>query len=128
MTGKKHEGNISISYIGNLEILTHQASDLYGNELETQIVGLPDHFSLEQSYPNPFNPATTISYNLKESSAISLTIYDLLGREVEVLHEGMKMAGYHTTAWNASRYSSGIYFVRLTADKDIQIQKIVLMK
>ena len=128
MTGKKHEGNISISYAGNLEILTHHASDLYGNELETRIIGLPDNFSLERPYPNPFNPVTTISYNLKESSAIRLVIYDLLGREVEILHEGMKMAGYHHLTWNASGYASGIYFVRLTSDKHIQIQKIVLMK
>jgi hypothetical protein len=65
------------------------------------------------SYPNPFNPSTTISYQLAANSRISLKVYDMLGRQVATLVDGNKEAGQYTSVFDGSRYASGVYFVRL---------------
>jgi uncharacterized repeat protein (TIGR02543 family) len=76
---------------------------------------VPVKFDLAQNYPNPFNPSTIIDYQISEASRITLKIYDILGREVAVLADGMKEAGYYTTTFNASRLASGVYFARYVA-------------
>ena len=85
-------------------------------------------FNLYPNYPNPFNPSTTISFTLSKSSHISLLIYDIHGREVESLIEGIQPAGSHSIEWNASNLASGVYFYRLTADEFIQTRKMILIK
>ena len=80
-----------------------------------------------QSYPNPFNPSTVVSYQLSAVSNVSLKIYDMLGREVAVLQDGMKEAGRYTATFNASKLASGIYFSRLTV-KPNEGKPIVLTK
>ncbi|MEW6510293.1 MAG: T9SS type A sorting domain-containing protein [Bacteroidota bacterium] len=67
-----------------------------------------------QAYPNPFNPTTRIQYSLPEASLVDLRIYDVLGREVEVLSDGYMEAGLHTAIWNAASAASGIYYARLS--------------
>ncbi|MCH9030171.1 MAG: T9SS type A sorting domain-containing protein, partial [Bacteroidetes bacterium] len=71
---------------------------------------LPETYSLAQNYPNPFNPSTTIEYSLPEQANVTIAIYDVLGNELEVLFSGNKSSGTHRLNWNASNYSSGIYF------------------
>jgi hypothetical protein len=78
----------------------------------TSVQKLPAEFRLSQNYPNPFNPATTIKFDLPEASHVSLVIYDVLGRKVAELENGVKEAGYHSATWNATDVSSGIYFAR----------------
>lgn len=73
----------------------------------------PETFELFQNYPNPFNPVTTISYQVPILSDVSLSVYDILGKEVAMLHQGMQSAGYHEAAFNGLRFASGIYFSRL---------------
>ncbi|MBP1653768.1 MAG: pepN, partial [Bacteroidetes bacterium] len=73
----------------------------------------PIAFALEQNFPNPFNPETVIRFALPARAAIRLAVYDLLGREVTVLVEGMKDAGRHEAVWDASRVPSGTYVYRL---------------
>ena len=85
-------------------------------------------FNLYPNYPNPFNPSTTISFTLSKSSHISLLIYDIHGREVESLIEGIQPAGSHSIEWNASNLASGVYFYRLTAGEFIQTRKMILIK
>jgi len=76
--------------------------------------GVPNQFELYHNFPNPFNPSTTISYQLPTDSKVSLKIYDLLGREVAILLDNqVKPAGYYEQQWNASRYASGMYIYRL---------------
>jgi hypothetical protein len=70
----------------------------------------PSSFVLHENFPNPFNPSTTIRFDLPEPSQVSLAIYDILGRKVAELENGMKDAGYHSTTWNASAVASGVYF------------------
>ncbi len=89
---------------------------------------LPKDFSLSQNYPNPFNPATVISYHVPLASRVSLTVFDLLGREVAVLVNEEKPSGSYTAQWNAAGFASGIYLVRMQAGSFVDTKKIVLMK
>jgi hypothetical protein len=89
---------------------------------------LPSRTALLGSYPNPFNPATTIVYNLASQEQVTLDIYNLIGQRVATLIDGGEQAGEHKTVWDATAFPSGIYFARLrTADKAESI-KLVLLK
>jgi hypothetical protein len=71
--------------------------------------------TLLENYPNPFNPITVLSYQLSAVSNVTLKVYDVLGREVATLADGIKDAGYYSATFDTSHLSSGIYFARLTA-------------
>ncbi len=88
----------------------------------------PDKFILTQNYPNPFNASTTIEFSLPEESEIKLAVYDLLGRKVAGLFNGIKSAGTHSVTWNANEIQSGIYFARLEAKDTVRNMKMVLLK
>ncbi len=89
---------------------------------------LPTRFSLSQNYPNPFNPTTVISYSLPATERVSLKVYDLLGREVANLVDGLAQAGAHQVSFDASRLSSGIYFYTLHAGPFVASKKLILLK
>ena len=91
-------------------------------------IPLPDKFALHAPYPNPFNPSTSLSFDLPRAANIKLRIYDVLGREVATLVSGMKSAGSHTLQWNASDFSTGLYFARFEADDFVQTRKLLLVK
>ncbi len=74
-----------------------------------------DEFNLEQNYPNPFNPTTTIKYDLLEESHVQLIIYDVLGRQVAMLVDGIQHGGSQSVVWNPEHLSSGVYFCRILA-------------
>ncbi len=76
---------------------------------------IPDRFALSQNYPNPFNPTTMINFQLPVSSQMLMKVYDVLGREVAKLDDGLKIAGYYSVKFDGTRFASGIYFVRITA-------------
>ena len=89
---------------------------------------VPETFALSQNYPNPFNPATTISFDLPSRSLVSLTIFNLLGKEVLSVVSGELEAGSYTRQWNAKDVPSGLYFYRLQAGNFIQTKKLILLK
>ena len=89
---------------------------------------MPQEYKLAQNYPNPFNPSTTIQYSVPEQSMVTITIYDAIGKEIEQLFSGEKSAGTYSVQWNAANYSSGIYFYKLSADKFVQVKKMLLLK
>jgi uncharacterized repeat protein (TIGR01451 family) len=99
----------------------------WDEELQTMVT-IPSEFFLEQNYPNPFNPETTFGYGLPEEANVTLTLYDLLGREVAVIFEGKQSAGYHSVKWNATGFASGVYFYRLEAGSNVAMKKCILMK
>jgi len=89
---------------------------------------LPIAYSLGQNYPNPFNPTTLIRYSLPASGQVSLAIYDVLGREVAALVDARQESGYYETEWDATGFSSGVYFYRIHAGDYVDMKKLVLMK
>jgi|GEM_PF-1177975 len=89
---------------------------------------LPEEYTLQHNYPNPFNPITSLCFGLPERTHVTLTIYDITGRLVEQLINQHIPAGYHTISWDATSYSSGVYIARLKAGRSIKTQKMVLMK
>lgn len=91
-------------------------------------VHVPGRFALEQNYPNPFNPATTIRFSVGSASNVRLTVYDMLGRQTAVLHDGALREGSYSVQWNASALSSGVYFYRLEAGPFTQTKKLLLQK
>ena len=89
---------------------------------------LPKSFSLSAAYPNPFNPTTTLSFALPIKSDVTLSIYNLQGREVISLVDQNMEAGYHSVVWNADAHASGMYFVKMIAGKYFSTQKLMLIK
>jgi hypothetical protein len=89
---------------------------------------IPNQFSLFQNYPNPFNPSTNINYQLPISGFVKLTVYDELGKEIRVLVNEKQNAGSYKIGWDASNYSSGIYFYRLETSEFTQTKKMLFIK
>lgn len=89
---------------------------------------LPDKYILYQSFPNPFNPTTTIKYSVPIGDLVNIIIYDILGKEVATLVNEYKTAGNYTVEFNASKFASGVYFYRLQAGSFIDTKKMMLVK
>jgi len=98
-----------------------------GGSDESSKVTVSDRITLSAS-PNPFNPETSISFNLPENSNVSLKVYTSSGREVAELAQGFIQAGYHEFGFNASNLSSGVYFVNLNVDGAAMTKKLTLVK
>ncbi len=84
--------------------------------------------SLYNNYPNPFNATTNISFNLSQDGNTTLKVYNLVGQEVESLVDGYLQAGDHGVIWDASRFSSGLYFYKLTAGDNVFTKRMTLLK
>ncbi|MFA7361856.1 MAG: C25 family cysteine peptidase [Candidatus Kapaibacterium sp.] len=95
------------------------------NPVSSQV---PNVYSLSQNYPNPFNPATKINFAIPKQGLVTLKIYDVLGREVRTLVNEVKSAGNYTVDFNASEYSSGVYFYKLESNSFSDIKKMMLIK
>jgi hypothetical protein len=89
---------------------------------------IPKRLALMQNYPNPFNTSTVITFSLPESQPVTITIYDLLGREVRTLIDEHKQAGLNHIAFDASDLASGVYFCRLQAGETVELRRMVLVK
>jgi hypothetical protein len=76
---------------------------------------LPGGYTLQQNYPNPFNPTTVILYDVPERAHVTLTVYDILGREVAMLVDETESAGRHNVVFNAKALATGVYLYRLQA-------------
>jgi hypothetical protein len=89
---------------------------------------LASGFELIGNYPNPFNPSTTIRFDVAEQMQLSLDIFDVTGRLISTLASGMFETGMHEFSFDASTHPSGVYFARLSGETDSQLLKMVLMK
>jgi hypothetical protein len=85
-------------------------------------------YVLHQNYPNPFNPATNISYALKSNGKVRLSVYDVMGREVAVLVDGIQSAGNHEVQFSGANLTSGIYFYKLQTAAQVITRKMTLVK
>ncbi|MBE0539508.1 MAG: T9SS type A sorting domain-containing protein [Ignavibacterium sp.] len=89
---------------------------------------LPEDYALYQSYPNPFNPSTTIKYSIPNSDIVNIKVFDILGREVAILLNEYKPAGTYNIEFNASSFASGVYFYQLHSGNFVETKKMVLLK
>jgi len=127
---KESTGKI-ITLEGNIPSWSDNGIFILGELYEKQQI--PELFVLNKAYPNPFNPTTTIGFGLPDQSEIIIEIYNLYGKRVETLVDKSMPAGYSSIVWNADKLSSGLYFVKLSAqsvkgNKYSRTQKLMLMK
>ena len=122
-------GESNISYT----VVNAKVSDEHGNNLllsgnDPANTAVPTSFALHQAYPNPFNPETTIRYDLPVEADINITVYDIMGRPVIELVNSHMSPGYHRVTWNAKNNASGVYFIKLQTPGYTQTQKVMLVK
>ncbi len=103
------------------------ATEWFENNSNYLSVNTPSGYNVE-SYPNPFNPTTTVTISVPESADIKLGVYDLLGRQVAVLAAGQVTAGYHQFTVDAGNWASGLYFVKFETPAQSFVRKMVLVK
>jgi len=94
---------------------------------------IPNQYKLYQNYPNPFNPTTVIQYDVPELSQVSLTIYDLSGREISQLVNDTQSPGLKTVVWNGrdfmgNRMGAGVYIYQLKSDNYVESKKMIFVK
>ncbi len=116
------------------DVLYWSSEIIFDVELPLDVkIELPKEYTLFPSYPNPFNPSTTISYDLPEQSTVNLTIFDIQGREIMQLNDETKPAGCFQVQWNGidqsgNPVSAGVYFARLEAGSYSQTIKMLYLK
>ena len=121
----QHDG-IIIDLDGDLPAFS--SNGIYIIETLTESNMLPTDYTLENAYPNPFNPTTTISFTLPIDTDVSIAIYDIKGRMIQSLVDDNISAGYHSVYWDGSNFSSGIYFVKMISDNFVETHKLMLIK
>lgn len=89
---------------------------------------IPEGFKLHQNYPNPFNPVTNISFQLPYADNVTLKVYNIMGMEVDVLVNGRVQAGKHSVNWEASKFTSGVYFYTIVTGSFTESKKMLLIK
>ncbi len=148
----KHDGLILsyISYGRNFGIVKYSAGEppppnyfvtlkgciqngvVYGDTIMTNInkesSEIPVNYSLEQNYPNPFNPVTNIKFEIPKSSFVKISVYDITGREIDVLVNEQMQTGIYKVSWNGFQHSSGVYFCRMTSGGFTDTKRMVLIK
>ena len=103
------------------------------NQLSVTDGILQSAYTLHNAYPNPFNPVTTLRYDLPENGLVNITIYDMMGREVKILVNGSQTAGSRIFQWNTTNnegqpVSAGVYLYRIEAGEFSQTKKMILLK
>jgi len=89
---------------------------------------VPENYTLSQNYPNPFNPSTTFTFSMSKAGLVTLSVYDMLGREVATLGNNVAEAGTHSITWNATGMSSGVYFYKMHTASFTSLKKMVLIR
>jgi hypothetical protein len=120
------------NYAYRLKQLDYNGTFEYSNVVEVEVLSVKE-FTLDQNFPNPFNPSTTINFSLAVDSKVSLKIFDVLGQEVATLVNGQLAAGNHPVSFDASSLNSGVYFYRIDANgndgqKFSSVKKMILTK
>ena len=123
----KDENLSAAKYQYRLKQIDFDGTFEYSNIVEAEILP-PGKFSLEQNFPNPFNPSTKISWQSPVNSHQTLKIYDVLGNEVAILVNEYRTAGKYEAEFNASNLSSGIYYYKITAGEFVQTRKMIILK
>jgi hypothetical protein len=109
------------------------APDIGANEytspaLITEYQNQSEEYSLDQNYPNPFNPTTAIGYRLSAVNDVELSVFNSLGQKMVTLVSERQGAGHHQVEWDASDFTSGVYYYRIRAGKYVNVKKMILLK
>jgi len=107
---------------------TQQPSDETPQAESEALSEVPDRTELLANYPNPFNPTTTIPYQLAKASQVTVEVFDVSGRRVAILDQGQRQAGVHSLQFDGSRLASGTYLIRFRADGILQTRTMTLLK
>ena len=124
----EHKSVSSGHFAYRLKQIDRDGKFSYSQEVEAVVSATPKSFDLQQNYPNPFNPSTSIVFTLPERGYTLLKVYDVVGREVATLTNGVMDAGIHTVQFNGASFASGIYLYKLTSGSDVQIKRMTLLK
>ena len=89
---------------------------------------MPKAYNIEQNFPNPFNPSTTITYQIPNDGQVTIKVFDVLGREVKTLVDEFKPANWYSVVFDASHLSSGMYFYSIHAGDYNAVKKMMLIK
>ncbi len=128
MDGSKLITNVLFEYTGELVMESCIAVGWSGEETLVTLITSPEGYSLQDAYPNPFNPITSIDYSIPETSHVEIAIYNMLGMKVARLVDEEKLSGTYHVVWNASDQPSGLYFVKMVAGSFSASRKIILMQ
>ena len=101
---------------------------IVANSSDQIAVSTPSMFALDAAYPNPFNPSTTMRLHVPVESNVNVSVYNLMGQQVDVLHNGLLSSGYTTLTWNAADLPSGMYIVKAISNSYTSTQKLMLLK
>lgn len=115
------------SYYYRLKQVDFNGAYEYSNEIFAEI-NAPLEFALNQNYPNPFNPTTSINFSLAEPSLVKLSVYNLLGEEVQVLKNEFMNAGSYNVSFDAAALPSGMYLYKIETSQFSSVRKMMLMK
>lgn len=118
---------VTDKYNYRLKMVDNDGSFKYSNVVNASVVS-PSRFELGNAYPNPWNPTTTIRYNVPSGSPVTIKVYDALGKEVATLVNEIKPAGSYQITMNGNCLSSGIYFYQMTAGSFTETKKLILLK
>ena len=120
------------NYSYRLKQIDFNGNFKYYNLSSEVVIGVPEKYDLSQNYPNPFNPSTKINYDIPFDGKVTLTVFDMSGKEVAMLVNEVKTAGYYSINFNASSLSSGTYFYRINAEGNgqnfVSTKKMMLVK
>jgi hypothetical protein len=122
--------NIEVTYTQGENVFEVGASNIFHlNALTTNLTeNISLDFELSSVYPNPFNPLTTIKYQIPSAGPVNISVYNMNGQFVDELHQMNSEAGYHEIIWNANNIASGIYIIKISYGNMIQMQKVMLLK
>lgn len=120
---------LSGRYAYRIKQVDNNGSFTYADAVEIEVGLAPKEFTLSQNFPNPYNPTTTIEFTLPEDGRVVLRLYDATGRQLATLVDEEAVAGrYYRVKFDASRYSSGIYFYQLESGSRSLVKKMMLVK
>ena len=130
----------STAYVETIDVRTYPNIGIFDTWMWDKTTGVRyesiktiESFTLNQCYPNPFNPNTTITYNIPISGNVQLGIYDISGKKVATLVDEFQSAGFHSLKWiarddNNQSLSSGLYLYRLQSGTDVKTNKMLLIR
>ena len=122
-------GTVTLNGNGEIQVVNSDSYSLHKSSARIT----PETFALHQSYPNPFNPETTISYDISNVGNVEIVVYDMMGREIKTLVSGYHSPSTYQVIWNGTDnrgkiVPSGVYFYQMNSSEFSQVNKVMFLK